>query len=458
MRRLKLLLISISLIGIVLIILMENGFYRKPTLAKWKTLDWQDFQGIPIPYSNWAAVISSNIDLEYDEEQKVYRAYAYQDNMKSWRKKNMRYEDYSLRHEQYHFNITHLVAERLNEKLDSIGDDFYAANQQLLKHRVDLRNLQGQYDTETDHGSEYFIQKNWEYTLDSSLSNYLMDSSYLMEPTTGFTTHIRNDNLLKAYVHSSSNNTAVFGSANFAYGLNIEFYIYEYVASSKSDLDANLKIFLSDRNLLKGVVYDSLDLDRLYYLETNEEDTLTTLHNYYLKDNTIGSLKIDIEGLEDRSKFLNLAERIARNISIRDNREYWVNRFRRLALEASKGELFDQKDMSRESSESDRFIIYYDDSKDAFSQRIVELNADTLLFIYQPVIKLDSISELTLMIEDQTFSTLNPSLGIIPIDRSNLPNELFYYQIGHLLKKDSSEKYRKFYYQNMVFDPTIKED
>src|SRR5687767_15101092 len=101
---------------IVLIPLLENNFFAPVKIKRWGELSWDDFQGIPPPFSSYAASITSAVYLEYDSSQSRYRAYAGQNNIRSWVKLNRPDRQPALlNHEQYHFNITELHARMLND-------------------------------------------------------------------------------------------------------------------------------------------------------------------------------------------------------------------------------------------------------------------------------------------------------------------------------------------------------
>src|SRR5690349_20589667 len=105
--------IAIALFAIcvlILIPLLENNFFARVTIKRWGKLTWDDFQGIPQPFSSYEASIGSAIFLEFDSAKGRYVAYAGQNNIRSWAKRSREEQAYLLNHEQFHFNITELHA------------------------------------------------------------------------------------------------------------------------------------------------------------------------------------------------------------------------------------------------------------------------------------------------------------------------------------------------------------
>ena len=149
--------------------LLQTKFFATVTVRRWGNLSWDDFQGIPQPFSSYEAQISSAIYLEYDSALARYVAYAGQNNVKSWAKRSPNtYLDYALNHEQYHFNLTELYARRLNDYVDeNPGGSLLLYSLRLGSLNIDLKRMQRQYDQETNHSLVYDKQRGWEYRIDS---------------------------------------------------------------------------------------------------------------------------------------------------------------------------------------------------------------------------------------------------------------------------------------------------
>ena len=155
---------------VILIPLLENNFFAPVTITRWGKVSWDDFQGIPQPFSSYEAGISSAIYLEYDSIRGRYIAYAGQNNVQSWAKRSQEEQEYLLNHEQYHFNITQLHASKLNDYIEENPDgglQLYLLR--LGSINIDLRRMQRRYDDEANHSLVYNKQRGWEFHIDSLL-------------------------------------------------------------------------------------------------------------------------------------------------------------------------------------------------------------------------------------------------------------------------------------------------
>lgn len=77
----------------MLIPLLETKFFAAVTVKKWGKVSWNDFQGIPQPFSSYEDGISSSIYLEYDSTKGRCVAYAGQNNVQSWAKRSQEEQD-----------------------------------------------------------------------------------------------------------------------------------------------------------------------------------------------------------------------------------------------------------------------------------------------------------------------------------------------------------------------------
>jgi hypothetical protein len=83
--------------------------------------------------------------------------------------------DYTLNHEQRHFDIAKIVSERFKQKLRSlltIENYEYTINMEYLEMLRDLTATQKKYDTETSHGSDHAAQANWNEQIDKELRSF----------------------------------------------------------------------------------------------------------------------------------------------------------------------------------------------------------------------------------------------------------------------------------------------
>ncbi|GAB3830019.1 hypothetical protein GCM10028821_17630 [Hymenobacter jeollabukensis] len=86
------------------------------------------------------------------------------------------HDAYSLNHEQRHFDLVQLVAERFKRKVtpDSLTLDNYDARMQFqfLQSWREMNQLQEQYDAETGHGQHQAAQQRWNARIEAELRRY----------------------------------------------------------------------------------------------------------------------------------------------------------------------------------------------------------------------------------------------------------------------------------------------
>ncbi|MDQ6843266.1 MAG: hypothetical protein M3Z92_02780 [Bacteroidota bacterium] len=150
-----------------------------------RPLTWNDFKGKPDDSHNGGAVTASG--FAFDSQMKsdgtnIYiniGVYTFFTKNDSWKKPNINSE-YHLLHEQHHFDITRLSAEKLAAELrkahvtknnyrtllTSIFDAAYKENS----------DIQNRYDKETNHSIDVAKQREWNSTIDLAIKK-LKDSA-----------------------------------------------------------------------------------------------------------------------------------------------------------------------------------------------------------------------------------------------------------------------------------------
>lgn len=154
------------------------------TLVYYQTnrpLTWQDFQGAPSVFTRWAAQVFTsfgfearstvrNRTLELHVKTKVWI-----DKTISWVRPDAK-NDYVLDHEQLHFDVTRLTAERFRRKLQTMTfsvEDFSSEIQyQYIEYYRLHSQLQQQYDDETNHGINQGMQASWAKKVRDELRSY----------------------------------------------------------------------------------------------------------------------------------------------------------------------------------------------------------------------------------------------------------------------------------------------
>lgn len=183
--RVKIIIISVSIVIISITILFRTNFYKESTYTRWRAISWEDFQGFPVLFTGWGAAISSNIYVEYDTLKSIHVAYAAMNNQKSWKKLSFEGSEYTLRHEQYHFNLTESFARLMNTQIKNDSLDEYEVKRKLKTLRKSMNELQKQYDEECNHGLLRDMQRYWEYKIDSMMLVNSGDSGVVIDYLSG---------------------------------------------------------------------------------------------------------------------------------------------------------------------------------------------------------------------------------------------------------------------------------
>jgi hypothetical protein len=142
-----------------------------------RPLSWDDFHGHP-RLSRYAASIFPS--FAYEGQSEVVNGYVHLNlNMKvyvlksaSWVKANAR-DQYGLNHEQRHFDIVKLVAERFKKKITpnnlTVEDYNSIVQYQYIESFREMNQLQEQYDNETRNGLDPMAQQRWNQRIEEEL-------------------------------------------------------------------------------------------------------------------------------------------------------------------------------------------------------------------------------------------------------------------------------------------------
>ncbi|WP_142684562.1 hypothetical protein [Chitinophaga polysaccharea] len=145
-----------------------------------RKLQWDDFQAKPSPNGPSAAVsytsfaYEGNSNLVNDTLRITLRLQVFFIKSASWVRPETR-NSYALAHEQLHFDITRLVAERFKQKLRQTAlnrDDYDSIIQyQYLQSFREMNRLQYRFDQETRHGLNVAEQIRWRDKVNVGLKN-----------------------------------------------------------------------------------------------------------------------------------------------------------------------------------------------------------------------------------------------------------------------------------------------
>lgn len=147
-----------------------------------RPLTWDDFRATPRSGKNYGAAVFSSFGYEATartvdgvvEVAMTLKVYQLKNSSWVW---PVAKHDYALRHEQLHFDITRLVAERFREKLlvENLQPDEYDSRIQFLflESFREMNKLQEQYDDETAHSVNRAAQARWDEKITSDLRPFL---------------------------------------------------------------------------------------------------------------------------------------------------------------------------------------------------------------------------------------------------------------------------------------------
>ncbi|QJW88296.1 hypothetical protein HNV11_02345 [Spirosoma taeanense] len=146
-----------------------------------RKLTWNDFRAEPRRGSHYAAEIFTSFAYEGKSTVKEgiinvnLTVKSYMLKSSSWGRTEAR-NDYALNHEQRHFDITKIIAERFKRKLHSDSltlEDYNSIIQyQFIESFRDMNRMQEQYDAETGHGTNQMAQERWNQRIDAELRTF----------------------------------------------------------------------------------------------------------------------------------------------------------------------------------------------------------------------------------------------------------------------------------------------
>ena len=146
--------------------------------ARKRPLTFKDFQSRNRPSAKFSAVVFPSIG--YEHEAKIVKGVIQVDiAMKAFLPKSAAWvnvgnkDDYTLNHEQRHFDIAKIIADQFKQKvLDAkLTPDTFEGfmTMQYLDSLRDLHTMQTAYDQETSHGMNRLVQERWNSKIDQLL-------------------------------------------------------------------------------------------------------------------------------------------------------------------------------------------------------------------------------------------------------------------------------------------------
>ncbi|GAB3813675.1 hypothetical protein [Pontibacter rugosus] len=167
---------KVNFVDYVAAIAHDTVFY-----AAERPLKWADFTGRPSKPSSFAASIFPSFSYEGQSEvingvvhiNLLVKTYMLPSS--SWVKAG-HLDAYALNHEQKHFDIVKLIAERFKKKITpeilSVADYNSIIQYHYIESFREMNQLQEQYDAETRHGLNQVAQEEWNRRIASELAAY----------------------------------------------------------------------------------------------------------------------------------------------------------------------------------------------------------------------------------------------------------------------------------------------
>jgi hypothetical protein len=155
----------------------ENSTPDKVYYDPERPLTWEDFKARPTPLSKNSATIFTSFSvqgislMDAGSVVQTLEISVYMLPYQSWVKSP---SDYGLNHEQRHFDVVRIVADRLIHKLKNqdFDLDFYQAriNEAYLDAYREMNRLQEFYDKQTQNGINTTEQEKWNQWIDEALA------------------------------------------------------------------------------------------------------------------------------------------------------------------------------------------------------------------------------------------------------------------------------------------------
>ncbi|MBC3790044.1 hypothetical protein [Spirosoma utsteinense] len=146
-----------------------------------RRLTWTDFQAEPRRGSHYAAEVFTSFAYEGKSTVKDgiitlnLSVKSYMLKNSSWARADAK-NAYALNHEQRHFDITKLIAERFKRAIqpDSLTlEDYNSLIQyQFIESFREMNQMQKQYDSETNHSLDQASQERWNQKIDAELRSF----------------------------------------------------------------------------------------------------------------------------------------------------------------------------------------------------------------------------------------------------------------------------------------------
>ena len=441
--KIKYLITGVSLVLLVLVSLYKLNFLKEDQMIRYRDLTWDDFKGIPKPFTGWGAGIESDVFIEFDSTLNRFKAYAAMNSTSSWKKRN-NLSEYLLNHEQYHFNLTQYYALKLNSELEET-DGLKEAFTKLNNIRVDLDKAQNKYDLESEHNLNQDFQNYWEFKIDSLLTSVDSEKSTIRKDLYAGVQffNLRGLKKTKLYTENGSFQSSYetsFSRAGFAISS-----IIRKESSHTFDLQESVNAFYQ-KDSLESVVFLASEQGQYQTLIAESSDSLSGLYFY---DKWIGDgkslhlLRLQVDSAKPKSGYKLLFNSISSTFETASYTEDW-------GLIANQENYIESPVEDYDASSHNSCMIIDESQTPGFIPYLLTTEQQDLIIPYTPVVHSDSlIADLTLVYGDyQVVQSMSDSV-VFKIPKERLTSK-FQVLIGYTLKSDTINECSTFLNQSLV--------
>ena len=450
----KIYILSISILAFILIIALQKSFFRTPTIKRWdakEQLSWEDFKGIPVPFSKYGAVIQSEVYIEYDSLRNKYMAYAGQNNMLSW---SMLKDDYALEHEQYHFNITELHARKLNKYFSEkkkISQE--EAERKLNETNHDLYLHQRRYDFETDHSLKSTKQNYWVFKVDSSLQEYSLTKGITTDQLSGISAQFaKSPQFLSG---KNSNGLAYRGYGLDGYQMSFAFVSFKYSEITYENFEEYCKFFIHTDS--SEVVENSFrQIDDFLIYDSNKINTSNTQEIWdrvYKYGDDLFLIRVEAPYDSINIEYEQIKNSFFKSISFSDTKDYWIKK----ANEDGDHLTFTHSGTKRsnEGGGDNYTSLCLLEAENIFLKPPFTDEAKNLYLAFDIVADSEDsvLNNIALINREEVFEwEVDSTEQFLVLPDSVLPNGAFELEFGYVLKKDSLNPCYQFYKKSEFID------
>ncbi len=406
---------------------------------------WEDFKGIPIIFTGWGAAISSNIYLDYDSINDQYTAYAAMNNYQSWRKMSFEGSEYTLNHEQYHFNLTESVARLMNRQLQNDTLSAVHVNLLLIKERHNLNELQDRYDSESDHGLNVGMQKYWEFKIDSMLivnsgesgyvNDYISEASLFLPEAANSIKGTQGDYAYKAFYQERYGMGFMLIAWNFEYDFFDLKRRYEEDSLEVISIDDYESDYVFDK---VAVVYDSTSREYMHDRWIIDDDFAYQVRCIFPDGNSM-------EG------YINISNATLSSFKIMPSSQYWAEKVSTSSKHFKLSKITSRKSFKKADISNSCAVINSPGTRFGLVGKPFLMGQGVVL-PYEVTHVADSlIDEVTFMTQDLRIAQAADSYEkyvLLPLPAT----DIFNLNMGYQLKSDTSEVCFQYYTHNFSID------